>query len=324
MKKIVILGTATIDIVIKSKEIKVHQLHEALKLGSKLEVEEAKFYFGGGAMNVATALKRWRLNPYLFISLGKDEIGQIIKRALVDKKINCKIFWHKENSPFSIIILAPTGERTILVYRGSAGNFSLSDFKKIPTNGNLYYLTSGQMTIDKIETLLKSIKKAIKILNPSKNFYTTGDIKNIIPLLTALIMNEEEYKYMKLNNHFTDKDVIEKFKNIILVITHGNRGGYLVWENKIFFFPAAKVKKVVDKTGAGDAFSAGFVYAFSQAQKINFELITKALNYGAFNAASVIQKPGAQEGIASLKDFRKIKPLLLKEINLNEFQNFLS
>lgn len=323
MRKIAILGTATIDIVIQSQEVKIHQAHEALQLGAKLEVEKAEFFFGGGAMNVAASLSLWGFKPKIFISLAKDDIGKIIQKKIQEKSIKATIFWKNGHSPLSVVILAPTGERTILVYRGVSGDYSINELNQIPQNQDIYYIGTAQMDIKKLKYLFSKIKKNhnIIITNPSKKLYSGSKITPIISYIDIFIVNDEEFNLLQKNlGVFNMKKLFDYFKNKIVVITRGKENGYLLFQKKVFSFQPYKLKNVIDKTGAGDAFSAGFIFGLLQNKDLDLKTLEKAITLGAYNSYSVIQKTGAQQGIALKNKLLSLKPISLKEIKITDFQ----
>jgi sugar/nucleoside kinase (ribokinase family) len=322
-KKISLVGTATIDLIVKSQEISIHQEHEALKLGAKLEVDLAILSFGGGAMNVAASLSSWGLRPRVFVSLGKDEIGEIIFHKLKKMKIGTKVFWRQGHSPLSIVVLSPSGERTILVYRGVSGYFTKKDLSRIPKNQDLYYVGTGQIKAKDLYLFLKRVKKNgnFIVVNPSKIFYADPNLKKTLAYIDFLILNEEEFKLLQKNLGFENiKEISSYNPSLTLIITRGEKNGYVFYQEKIYSFKPYPIDKVIDKTGAGDAFISGFIYALLSSKEINIDSINLGVSLGSYNAVSVIQKFGAQNGILKFKELKKVKPLFIKEINQNEFE----
>ena len=81
----------------------------------------------------------------------------------------------------------------------------------------------------------------------------------------------------------------------------GKNGATLFTQLKSELIPAIKVSQVIDTTGAGDAFSAGFIYGFVQNRSYRFEDIKNNVELGNFVASNCIQELGARNGIPKLK-----------------------
>ena len=113
------------------------------------------------------------------------------------------------------------------------------------------------------------------------------------------------------NNHNLIKKLLFGLKSLgakNVIITDSNNGSYLYnEESKMYHLSIVKVD-VVEKTGAGDAYSAGFLSAILN--KLNTK---EAMIWGAINSASVITKIGAQDGLLTKQEIEK------SEISLTNF-----
>ncbi len=302
------LGTATLDIISKSKE--------EIVAGSKIEIEEVFFLLGGGALNAATTFKNLRLPYRAFFRLGKDLIGKIILEKIREQKINSKIFFHQGKSQFSFIFLHPQGERTIFVYRGLSDHFSLKELNQIPFS-EYYYLTTALTKPEVFQKFLERIRPKAKIifLNPSKKFLENKNSFSALKLADVLFLNEEEASiFLKRKDQALNlgKEIFRKINPPLLVLTLGDQGSLTFYQDKIFIAGIFKPKKLVDKTGAGDAFGSAFLGSLILSQKINEDSVKKAIIWGSANASANLEKLGAQSGLLKKKDYQKYKDLRIK------------
>ncbi|TFF87197.1 MAG: hypothetical protein EU550_03730 [Promethearchaeota archaeon] len=150
-------------------------------------------------------------------------------------------------------------------------------------------------------------KKIPLILNPGMLIIDQGfdSIKNLLEKVDIFILSNREYKsLMNIKNETFSQDKYVKHSEVlkrlgiqIIIITLGKRGALLICKNKSKLIPLSKQKKVVDTTGAGDAFSAGFIFGLSQYKNFKFETQVKAVKLGNYVAGECIQHLGARNGI---------------------------
>jgi sugar/nucleoside kinase (ribokinase family) len=218
--KIITLGTATLDIILKT--------NQEIKQGSKIEIYDVFFSLGGGALNAATTFKNLNLDYLAYFRLGKDLIGKIIFQKIKKEKLKTKIFFHQGDSQFSIVLLLPQKERTIFVYRGLSDHFSFQELNQIQ-KGDFYYLTTANTRPDVFQKFLKKIKTHSKLtsLNPSKIFLTSPKAQEALRLIDILFLNYEEaavFLKKKLDPKTLGKELYQKLKIKVLVLTLGNKG----------------------------------------------------------------------------------------------------
>jgi sugar/nucleoside kinase (ribokinase family) len=295
--KIITLGTATLDFILKTKQ--------KLSFGTKVDIDEIFISLGGGALNAVTTFKNLNLDYLAYFRLGKDLIGQVILDKLKKEKIKSKIFFHQGLSQFSTVVL--NHERTIFVYRGLSENFSLGELNQIPVN-DYYYLTTANTEPKIFQEFLKRIKKKAKLisLNPSKKFLQSKFAENCLRLVDILFLDENEAEIFlkrKLNPLKLGQEIYRKLGLKIFVLTLGNQGSLTFFEEKIFQAGIFKPQKIVDTTGAGDAFGSAFFAKLVLEQKINEKTIRKAILWGSANASANIEKLGAQIGILKKNEY---------------------
>ncbi len=333
MFDIITIGTATRDVFLESPLFKPIKDPEHLSekkgfptgeaqcfaLGSKIEVEKIVFTTGGGATNTAVTFSRQGLKTAAVIKVGQDEGGKAITKELKKEKVDpLAIEDKKQLTAYSVILLAVSGERTILVYRGASERLEEQEISWRKLSSRWVYLAPGGISFDLLQHLVSNFaKQKTKIaINPSKTQLSLG-LKKLKPLLSEIdivILNQEEasrltgipYQKDKLIFKFLDEEI-----GGILVVTEGGKGakisdGRFVWQAGIF-----QEKVVIDRTGAGDAFGSGFVGGIIEKTKnqklitnsLKPEVIDYAIRLGSANATSVIEHIGAKEGIITKKEF---------------------
>jgi sugar/nucleoside kinase (ribokinase family) len=128
------------------------------------------------------------------------------------------------------------------------------------------------------------------------------DIKNVLLITNVLLVNKEEGEEI-LGYPYGEKNVEEILRELqklgpkIVIVTDGKNGSFAIdSEGKILTEEIIKTD-VVEKTGAGDAYSSGFISAL-----IYNKSIAEAMLWGAKNSASVIGQVGAQAGLLRKND----------------------
>ena len=318
MFDVITIGTATRDVFLTSTAFKVLRdpAHlekigfktgeaECFALGSKIEISEPIFTVGGGAINAATTFKRQGLKTAALIRLGDDLSGQAILNFLKNEDITPIAVTAKNyGTAHSTILLTAAGERTILVYRGASGNLSSQEipFRKIKSRW--VYLAPGQIPLSIIQQIVGYLKKhGIKIaINPSKHYLDSVVKKpeQFLRNFDVVILNREEASYLTGVAYKNDRAIFKKCDGIIsgiAVMTDGAHGAKASDGRYLYTAGVFKEKKLVDRTGAGDAFGAGFVAGLISKNDINY-----ALRLASANATAVVEAIGATEGILSKKD----------------------
>ncbi|MEX0690160.1 MAG: carbohydrate kinase family protein, partial [Candidatus Paceibacterota bacterium] len=313
MHDVITIGTATQDVFLKTSKIKHLDDPKHLKklgfptgqaecfaLGAKLEVDDLDVNYGGGATNSAVTFSRQGLKTSALVKVGKDEIGQGIIDNLKKEKVDEMVVEDKDDSSgYSVIIIMPSGERSILTYRGAASAFKKREIKVTKLKAKWIYITPSEIPLSTTKWMIGHFKKnGIKVaINPS-NYYIKQGIKKLKPILKnvdVVILNREEAAKLTREDYSQVKKIFRKFDKVIdgvAVMTDGKNGAYVSDGRFMYKAGTYKEEKVVDRTGAGDAFGSGFVAGLSQENDIAF-----ALKLASANATSVIEHVGAQTGI---------------------------
>jgi ribokinase len=338
MYDVITIGTATRDVFLKSRVFKpIKDPHftaqlgfptgvaECFAFGGKIEIDPPILTTGGGSTNAAATFARQGLNTAAIISISKDEHGKAVLADLKKENVKPVVSYAKDlQTSYSTILLSETGERTILVYRGA------SDYMGRVGSGHLKakwaYIVPGAIPLPRMKSLIERFKaKGIKIaMNPSGHYIKLGQ-KALAPILNDLavvIINREEAASLAGMSYDDERGIFKKLDELvpgITVMTDGPRGvtvsdGKMIYKAGIF-----KEQKLVDRTGAGDAFGSGFVAGLirrstpstilplrkgeEKVGDFSAEGIKYAIRLASANATSVVEYIGAKEGILTRHRF---------------------
>jgi ribokinase len=314
MYDVVTVGSAVVDILVKSDQFKImksHQLEGGVALcevyGGKTEVENITLTTGGGAMNAAVSMARKGLLVAPIVKIGNDWAAELILKSVRDERLGKNLLiTDAGDTGMSVVLIGPDGGRSILTHRGIAGDIIPNEINWQECLGVRWFYvasTGGNKTF--LEDAFSIAKKnGTKIaFNPGRGELAWGiELKRFLTKIEVLIINKSEITTW-LGIEFDDKNEltrqIRELNIPFVVITEGNKGASVYHGGVVTKADAFDVKSV-DDTGAGDAFGSSFVYGLSQEWNIE-----KALKFASANAASVVQKVGATDGLLSLETYKK-------------------
>jgi len=311
-KKILGIGNAIVDVFVKVEDdflSKNNLIKGSMKLIEKLEFENLKnkikiekIEAGGSVANTMAGIAHLRGSASFIGKINSDEFGAIYKKSL--EKINVNFFYVEKNENLStgvsIIFVTPDSERTMCTYLGISSQLSKSDinenniknFEVILLEGYLWDKGISEEMFMHVIYIAK--KNNIKIAMSLSDIYCVkrhkqNFLKLLVNDLNILIGNENEI------NELVDKnDLLESIKqlkesNKLIIITRGANGSLVIDNNEIIYCESIKVKKILDLTGAGDLFAAGFFIEY-----LNNSHIKKCLQSGSKLGAKIIQRVGAR------------------------------
>ncbi len=304
------VGSATVDIFLQSTKYRFltdDDFNNGEKTtictiyGEKVEVKSRFLASGGGGTNSAVGFSRLGFKTAVAARLGDDCFGKFVVNDLANQK-DLDSRWlvvKHEGTDQSLILLAPDGRRTILVYRGpsSLEKNSLPWHKLKADN---YYLASLEGNLDLAAYLIDRARRqgARVFWNPGQR--ELADRKKVLALAakTHLFLNQGEAEELFAASGARLEQRIRRQKIPLLAVTQGAGGATVFWQCERFYQPTITVP-VRDTTGAGDAFGVGFAAAIAR----NSSPVI-ALSWGIANAASVIGYPGAKRGLLTLSQLK--------------------
>lgn len=339
MYDILTVGTATRDIFIESTDLKRVNDPEHLKKlgfisgeaqcfprGAKIQVGRPTVAVGGGAANAAVTFARQGFKTASLFVIADDALG---KEVLADMKKEhiaaLPVIDKKKGTAFSVVLLSPDGERTILNYRGASEDLKKSDIVGKAPKSRWVYIAPGNIPYSVIFDLARSLRAAgSKIaINPSRAYIERGT-KGLAPLLKLMdvvILNREEAAQLSGVPYEDEAGLLTAFDTIvpgIAVLTEGTEGVLVADGKNVYRAGIFPQKNIADRTGAGDAFGSAFVATLASAKApFGAALIKEAIRRASANATSVIEKVGAQEGILTADSLasKRFKKLAVREMS---------
>ena len=306
--KILGIGNAIVDVICKVEEsfliknnltkstMKLVDETEFKKILSDLKIEQT--IAGGSVANSMVGLSQLGNHVGFIGKINNDDLGEKYEQSLTDEKVKYLYAKKKEVIPTGtcLILITPDSERTMVTFLGVAGKINEKDINEkairesemIFLEGYLWDEGEPKSAFDK--ALLLSNKTAMTL---SDQFCVERHKSSFLDLvknkLDITFANEQEIKILINASKFEEVIAFGKQLNKSLIITRGEKGSVAIIKNEVVKCDSERKLKIVDLTGAGDLFAAGFLHGH-----INNMSIKESLEQGTKMASMVIQKIGAR------------------------------
>lgn len=325
MYDVITIGSATRDVFLKMAAKWSHKhsesgvLEESLPLGSKIEVEEVVLTTGGGGTNAAVTFARQGFQIACVGVVGDDLNGREILAELAEEGIETKFFQkHTDDlTAYSTILVDPSGERTILSYKGEGQHFEVTKIPMEQLQSKWFYLNSLGGHYDLLEALVKqATDNNIKIAsNPGGKELDHGleKLKLLLSNADIYLTNKDEGAQIlgwlgspKSGDggggaDKTSEEVaieLKKYVKGIVSVSDGHNGVFVIDAEGHQYIAGVPDSPIVERTGAGDAFGSGFVCEYFRSNDV-----AKAIQFGTANASSVVTQFGGKAGILKKDDW---------------------
>jgi sugar/nucleoside kinase (ribokinase family) len=331
--KIVCIGSAGKDIFFPTNEgviLETPNDLEALKkiafeLGAKYQVEDRFEALGGCAANVSVGLAKLGLDADCYTKVGKDITGRWIKDQLRGSDVGIDLVQEEEDrkSDLAFVIDSQKSEDRLIFFNRDA-NENLEIYPELLKDYAWIFASAlnGNEDADWSDNLQKILETAEEfginlILNPGQRNIKDNPRKIIeaIKKTKILILNKDEAIEIVMNlgsiatpEELKDEKWLAKKLQFlgpeIVALTDGVRGAWAVDQEKMVFAPSLHEKvqgEVKDTTGAGDAFTAGFLSAYFKSLSLE-----EMIGWGIANSANSVRFFGATEGMLREREIQKM------------------
>ena len=306
--KILGIGNAIVDVLCQVDDefltknklvkstMKLLDENEFHSLIQKLKIKET--ISGGSVANSIVGLSQLGNKVGFIGKVNKDDLGDKYDYGLRKEKVNYLYTKKQENIPTGtcLILITPDSERTMCTFLGIAGKINEKDVdEQLVKNSEITFLEGYLWDEgDPKKAFDKAINNSNKVaMSLSDLFCVERHKKEFLELvknrLDIVFANEQEI--LSLIDSSSIEDAINFSKEIDknVIITRGANGAIAIKNKEIFECNAKGNLNIVDLTGAGDLFAAGYLHGI-----INNLSIVKALDYGTNLSSKVIQQIGAR------------------------------
>lgn len=305
--RIVSIGAAVQDVFLShSDEFKpvsdksVKEQFMQLTLGAKADVNNIIFSTGGGATNASVTFARQGIESIFMGTISHDPAGAAVLEDLDRDGVDSShvTYTDKYHTGYSVLLLAPSGERTILTYRGASTHYDAKNFDLKGLDTDWLYVSSmaGSMeALDKIFTQARDKEGARICFNPGKGeLKQPRKLKALLEDVEVLLVNKEEAAQIVEGENL--EELVRHLLNYVpvAIISDGPNGVIASDGKTIVRAGMYEDVKVIDRTGAGDAFGSGFLSQWATGASLKDSIV-----FASANSTSVVTKIGAKDGILS-------------------------
>lgn len=311
MFDVIAIGDTTLDVFlnIKDAEVTCDVDEENCKLcvgfGHKIPIEKVTSVYGvGNSPNVAVGLSRLGLKTALYTILGNDMVADKTREVLGAENVDLSYIMSDEDKPTDhSTVMVYGSDRTILVYHEKR-DYQLPELAESKW---LFLGSIGQDPSGIHGQIFDHVKKTGTKLcfNPGPVQLKEGKdkLKDILSVTTVLIVNKEEAQTL-LGSEADFKELAEGLKALgpkIVILTDGGNGSNVFADGESHHLRSSG-KDVIEATGAGDAYSTGFLAGI-----LHEQTIPESMRWGTINSGFVLQHVGAQIGLLDFDTIQKEK-----------------
>ena len=306
--KILGIGNAIVDVICKVEDsfllendltkstMKLVDEIEFKKVLSNLKIEQT--IAGGSVANSMVGLSQLGNNVAFVGKVNKDNLGEKYEQSLTQE--NVKYYYDKKEeivpTGTCLILITPDSERTMVTFLGIAGKINEKDInEKALKESEMIFLEGylwdeGEPKSAFNKALLHANKSAMTL---SDQFCVERHKSSFLDLvknkLDIIFANEQEIKSLINTSNFDEVITFGRQLNKSLIITRGEKGSVAIVKNEVVECDSRKNLNIIDLTGAGDLFAAGFLHGH-----VNNFSVKESLEKGTEMSSKIIQKIGAR------------------------------
>lgn len=315
MEKVNVIGGTLVDLNFGLPKQFFHRYHQAAKIelpfGEKLTTDGYVLDTGGSGANVALGLRKAGYRVWFHTGIASDVFGEYLRLSLQNSDVDLDEGEYGDQTPLSVI-LRIGGERTIITGRSVRSSMPTA----LPATG---WLHIGPLHGDLEAGLTKILAHQVKTgqdlsMNPSIDMINdrSRPFLSLIKNTSIIFLNRSEALALtRLPQRSSPKEIITSIIRLgskIVCLTDGEHGAYVGTSNRSWFAPALTARfERIDATGAGDAFTSGFLasYLADRDSGLDIEpLLEQSLTAAVANSGSTVTAIGGQAGTLTLEEMR--------------------
>lgn len=311
---VVAVGNALVDVLAHTSDafISDQKTKHGMEKGAMTLIDEARAVAlyadmgagiessGGSAANTMAGFASFGGKGGFIGKIADDQLGSVFRHDLRNQGVQFDTQALCMGAPTGrcLILITPDGQRTMNTYLGASVELKPADVDQdLITNAQITYLEGYLFDRDSAKQAFIQAadyahqaghKVALTLSDPFCVDRHRSDFLRLVQNhVDILFANEEEIKSLFMQENFLDAmNAVDPHVDIA-VLTRGPKGAAIISRGKHYEIPAAAVRSVVDTTGAGDQFAAGFLYGLTEGKDLK-----TCGRLGALAAAEIIQHVG--------------------------------
>lgn len=301
--KILVLGSLVFDNLMHYPDFfeKNIVIGERNNIDGSFVVDRFEICRGGTAGNISYNLGKLNIKNILISVAGKDflEYGKLLEKMGTDLRVD---IYEKENTAACFIIYDKDHDKINIFCAGALQNaYKIKISEKLYPNEIIKIAINAPNPIDSMKNFALELEK-LKIpmvFDPGQqiNEFSRDDLLEILKKSEYLILNESEFEILKKKTKLNEEQITELVNNII--VTFGAKGSEIYQIDEKITIPVAKPKKIIDTTGAGDAYRAGLLYGIFY--NISLE---DSCKLGSIIGSFAVESPEPQNQDYDFKDIK--------------------
>ena len=292
---VICFGALNVD-----KLYKVDRIASADEESEILDFKEAP---GGSAANTAVGLARLGVKTGFIGKVARDREGEMLIRSFIEEGVNIDGIVVAPHGRSGVVIgfVDKAGERALYVDPGVNDSLSLQEIDlDYASQADLLHLSSfvSEASFKVQKEVVRALPDIPVTIDPGMIYARKGlsELKPMIEKCLVFFPNEHEIRILTGKNYIEGSQILLKEGVKIVAVKLGSRGCYVTDGKEQHMIEPFKVK-VVDSTGAGDAFCAGFIYGL-----IKNMTLRECGILGNFVASRTLMKMGARNGLPRRDD----------------------
>jgi sugar/nucleoside kinase (ribokinase family) len=288
---VLVVGTITFDVIGTTRGW--------LSSGSlTITLDSLTYSHGGRGANCAVITRAMGTDVSLISCVGRDFADSDYHHKMVTAGIGVDDVRHADVDFSPRVFLFGDDRHTQVFYFSSLGNRERRKFVEWAGKAakkrrhRILYCTSE--TPEANLSSLRTSRAHTKVYSPGHDIvlYDQDCLRQCITLTDILILNADEADHLEGKIGRSPDAVREMYNLRAVIVTHGERGAVVITERHCLTIPACPPKRLVNATGAGDAFAAGLVHQLARATTL-----VEAVRFGNALASLMIESPDCQSGI---------------------------
>jgi len=250
---------------------------------------------GGSAANVAIGARRLGLKSAVIAKVGFDSFGRIAVDELMKEGVDLsglKVGFG--STGFTVVIINKRGEIVLYGFKGASEELMPHEVDAGLIEATKY-VHIASLRLDTSVEVAKKARELGKVVSwdPGRVLSKLGlpKLKEVIKCVNTVLANEEEIANITgVSDYRKAAEVVRGLGPSLVIVKRGARGVYVSSEEECYSIPPLNPPKIVDTTGAGDAFAAGLIAGLSRGYDLS-----KAVTYAAAVATLKISELGSHE-----------------------------